>query len=103
MTVFEKDVDLFLDHHGVKGMRWGTRKSVGSFKTTGSGQQRTGKQKAFIATVGTASVLLGLKFMQSSSLKTPLAVAGGGAIALAGIQGSKSILEMRGQRKLSDV
>lgn len=26
MTVFQKDIDLFLEHHGVKGMHWGVRK-----------------------------------------------------------------------------
>lgn len=48
------DVDDFLEHHGIKGMRWGSRKN------TSSGQgNKTSTKKKFAVTVGLATAAAG--------------------------------------------
>ena len=100
-----EDVKNLIEHHGVKGMRWGVSKEIGTFRTTKSGKPRTGKQKLAIAGASTATTLLGLKFMQSSTLNTPLRVLVGTGIAITGGRFAKAVLTDREDRnrKLSDI
>lgn len=63
------DLDNFLEHHGVKGMKWGVRKAEGSSassptrrpvpRPSGASVKYVGKELAF-GSIGPAAMLMGL-------------------------------------------
>lgn len=66
----DDDIDeYFLEHFGVKGMKWGTR---------------TGRQKVAIAGVSAASYAIGSSFVMGMTMNPPLAIAAGAASAALG-------------------
>jgi len=90
----------FLDHHGVKGMRWGRRKGRGSSPKP-EFSERSRKQKAAIIGVGTLAGYAGLKFSMAKALNLPLTVAVSAGSSSAGIALTEKLLDRHGDRKIS--
>lgn len=78
----------WLDHHGVKGQRWGVRSK---------------KQKAGIIGVGVASYVIGGNLVGKISMSLPLAVVGGSAAAVLGVRATKNLLDNRGDIPVKDI
>lgn len=110
----DQEVDAFLSHWGVKGMKWGVRKDRG-VKGAVSRQKarneafnakkdsRSGKQKAGIAAATVGSYALGVNFAlaltRSSALSIPL-----GAIAgVAAYNKSRSFVDARNDVRIKDI
>jgi len=98
MTVTQQDVDAFLAHHGVKGMKWGVRSArVKAF----------GSRKAKIAGAGAASflishnvsVFLRKQFGLSKSLQA--VVTGTGTVV--GTNAARAYLNRHGQAPYSQL
>jgi len=99
MTV-DAEVYDFLEHRGVKGMRWGVRKARGD-RTAFS--ERSKKQKAAILGVGTVAGLAGVKLIMGKTLSLPLSAIGGAAAATAGVALTKKMLDKHGDTNLSEL
>ena len=97
MTVSDEDIHDYLEHFGIKGMRWGSRKSTRSGLTS----NLTRKQKIGLAAIGGGVGILGARFMMGRSLNVPVSLAFGGATAYAGASFAKRMLEKNGGTSLN--
>lgn len=88
----------FLEHHGVKGMKWGQRRAARRERF----RSLSRKQKVGVAGASIAGALIGsnLGSLTGSSL-VRLAGTGGGALAGAGMV--YKVLGKQGKRRVSDI
>lgn len=118
----EHQVNLFLDHHGVKGMHWGIRndpkwdsrketakkvasKSVKVAKVVGRGSKKTYEfAKTHPRTTGAAVALIGFHFiMGHSSINVKYKVVRTAAIAYAGARFAQWRFDKDGSKKWSEL
>lgn len=92
----DEEVDLFLEHFGTKGMKWGVRT-----KSIGKEANRSRKDKAKIAGVGVASFIIARQV--TSHLNTPLSIAAGAASAGLGVRVARNLIDAKGGKLVKDI
>jgi hypothetical protein len=78
----------FLEHHGVKGMRWG---------------HRSRSQKLGIVGAGAASYLIGLEFSRKLNLNRKMTAVVTGSATVAGVNGARAYLNRFGEEPVSSL
>jgi hypothetical protein len=88
--------DIYLEHYGKKGMKWGVRKA----REKKEFHERSGKQKAVIIGVGAIGALAGARFVASRTRSIPAAVIIGSATSAVGMEITERLLDRHGSRKV---
>lgn len=88
-------VEEFLEHFGVRGMRWG----ISKVKHTPLSR----KQKIGVSAVGVAGFVAGNNFILKRTLNVPLSVAAGAATAAVGVRLTRNWLDEKGNTPLSEL
>jgi hypothetical protein len=88
--------DIYLEHFGKKGMKWGVRKA----REKKSFGERSGKQKAVILGAGGVAGLLAARFVSGKTLSLPATVAAGAGGSVAGMAIAERLLDRHGSRKV---
>ena len=96
-------VDEFLEHHGVKGMRWGKRKVRNESERKKTFGERSGKQKAAIIGVGAAAGLVGVNLLMRRNFDIPFTALGAAAATVGGMTLAEKMIDRHGNRKLSEI
>ena len=89
--------EQFLEHYGVKGMKWGIRNEVVKGPRT---PYTKGKRRAS-RLVGTGAAILGARFVLRHTLRVPLSVVVGGAVGYAGAKMTKVLLTHHGHESIT--
>lgn len=89
--------DEFLEHHGVKGMKWGIRNEI----VKGPRTSYTKGKKRAVRAVGSGIGILGARFMLRHTLRVPLSVVVGGAVGYAGAKATKALLTHHGHESIT--
>jgi len=96
-SYLELATDQFLNHHGVKGMKWGVRNEV----VKGPRSSYTKGKKRAVKAVGLGVGILGARFMLRHTLRVPLSVIAGGAAGYAGAKATKVLLTHHGHEVIT--
>lgn len=90
----ETELEKFLEHHGVRGMKWGQRS-----------KRRGGIAGAGLVGAGVGAALISPRFrsFMGPRLKTPLSILVVGAGAFAASKAAKSLIDANASMKVSDI
>ena len=93
----------FLEHHGVKGMRWGKRKARSESERKKTFSERSGKQKAAIVGAGVAAGLVGVNLLMRRNFNVPFTMVAAAGASVGGMALAEKMMDRHGNRKLSEI
>lgn len=95
----EIDADVYLEHFGKKGMKWGSRRA--SNKSVN--QNRSRNQKIAVALVTAGSAFLAARFVGGKTINTKTIAVAGAAAGFAGKNFMDSQINKSGSRTISSL
>jgi hypothetical protein len=94
--ITDEEIYAYLEHHGVKGQKWGVRRA----RSSKSVPKLSKREKVGIAAIGAGVGILGARFMANRGMNIPIQAAFGGATAYAGATAAQLLMEKYGDQKI---